>query len=174
MTSSPDSTSDHRTAVLIAVFGTLLVCAYAGLAALQILVLNPLAAAPGRDLDEIRADMTAAGESLSTPAMVGVLGLGVALAILLLVLITVRRDTTPTAAMLGYLVLLAFGAPAYFIASFGAGMGLADTYMISGADYSPWAIPLYLTSLIGLVAALTIGAIDLARRHRRSTHQVAG
>ncbi|SFS17085.1 hypothetical protein SAMN04487846_3445 [Microbacterium sp. cf046] len=159
--------------MLISAAGTVLVTAYAALAALQILVLNPLAAAPGIDLNQIHADMAAVGESLNAPVAVGVLGLGIGLAILLFVLIAVRRDVTRTAAMFGYLVLLAFGAPAYFIASFGAGMGLADTYMIGGADYSPWALPLYLTSLLALLAALTLGAVDLTRRHRRMTPPIA-
>lgn len=67
MTASTKRTSGHRTAVVIAAVGTALVTAYAGLAALQILVLNPLAAAPGRNLDEIGEDMAAAGESLTAP-----------------------------------------------------------------------------------------------------------
>ena len=44
MTTSTKRISDHRLAVVIAAIGTILVTAYAGLAALQILVLNPLAA----------------------------------------------------------------------------------------------------------------------------------
>ncbi|HWM16403.1 MAG TPA: hypothetical protein VNP97_07450 [Microbacterium sp.] len=173
MTQSPNRSSEHRTAVVLAAVGTVLVSAYAGLAALQILVLNPLAAAPGRELDQIHADMAAVGETLNAPMTAGVLGIGIGLAIVLFVLIAVRRDATPLAAVFSYLVLLAFGAPAYFVASFGAGMGLADTYMISGADYSPWARPLYLISFLGLLAALTIGAVDLTRRHRRMTPPVA-
>ena len=74
--------------------------------------------------------------------------------------------------MIAYLVLLTFGAPAYFMASFGAGMGLADTYGISGADYSPWARPLYLVSLLSLLAALAIGAFDLIRRSRQRTRPI--
>jgi hypothetical protein len=169
MTTSTNRSSDHHTAVVIAAIGTLMVTAYAALAAVQILLLNPLAAAPGLELEQIHADMAAVGESLSAPTAIGVLSVGVGLAIVLFGLIAVRREATPLAAVFGYLVLLVFGAPAYFIASFGAGMGLADTYMIGGADYSPWARPLYLVSVLCLLAALTIGAIDLTRRHRRPT-----
>lgn len=59
------NSSNHRTAVVIAFVGTLLVVAYAGLAVVQIFVLNALAAAPGKTLGQIHADMAAAGESLS-------------------------------------------------------------------------------------------------------------
>jgi hypothetical protein len=173
MTPSRNRSTEHRHAVVFAAVGMILVTAYAALAAFQILVLNPLAAAPGRSLDQIHADMAAVGESLNMPMAAGVLGIGIGLAIILFVLIAVRPDATPLAAVFGYLVLLAFGAPAYFYASFGAGMGLADTYMISGADYSPWARPLYLVSFLALLAALTVGAVDLTRRHRRATPPVA-
>lgn len=103
----------------------------------------------------------------------GVLSVGVALALVAFVFVSVRRDATPRAAMFTYLALLVFGTPAYFIASFGAGMGLADTYAIGGADSSPWAQPLYLVSAMSLLAAVTIGAIDLTRRSRKSTPPVA-
>ncbi len=91
MTTSTKRSSDHRTAVVIAAIGTTLVTAYAGVAALQILVLNPLAAAPGKELDQIRADMAAVGESLSTPMAVGILSVGVGLAVVTFVLIAVLR-----------------------------------------------------------------------------------
>ena len=172
MTTSTKRISDHRLAVVIAAIGTILVTAYAGLAALQILVLNPLAAAPGKELHQIRAVMAAVGESLSAPMAVGVLSIGVGLAVVTFVLIAVLREATPLAAAVAFLVLLMFGAPAYFMASFGAGMGLADTYGISGADYSLWARPLYLVSFVSLLGALTIGAIDLVRRYRRSTRPI--
>ena len=172
MTTSTKRSSDHRAAVVIAAIGTTLVTAYAGLAALQILVLNPLAAAPGKELHQIHADMAAVGESVSTPMAVGILSVGVGLAVATFVLIAVTREATPLAALIAYLVLLMFGAPAYFMASFGAGMGLADTYGISGADYSPWARPLYLVSFLSLLGALTIGAFALIRRSRQRTRAI--
>jgi hypothetical protein len=155
--------------VLIACVGTLLVIAYAGLALVQILVLNPLAAAPGKMLDEIHADMALAGESLSTPMAIAVMSLGAGLAVLTLILLSRSRDTTPIAATLAYLLLLTLGAPAYFIAAFGAKMGLADTYLISGGDHSPWAIALYLASTLSFLGAATLGAVSITRSPRRST-----
>ena len=51
----------------VALVGTLAVLAYAALAGLQILVLNPLAAVPGRTLPQIEAEMARWGESLGAP-----------------------------------------------------------------------------------------------------------
>lgn len=153
--------------IAIAVTGTVAVAVYSFLAGLQILVLNPLAAAPGKDLDQIREDMAAANESLGAPFVVGFLGLGVALAIFVLVLVLARRDMAPLTAAFLYLVVLMLGAPAYFVASFHTGMGLADTYMIRGGDHSPWALPLYATSALAVIGAGIVGAVDLTRRHRR-------
>jgi hypothetical protein len=145
------------------------VIAYAGLALVQILVLNPLAAAPGKMLDEIHADMALAGESLSVPMAVGVLSLGAGLAVLTLILLSRSRDTTPIAATLAYLLLLTLGAPAYFIAAFGAKMGLADTYLISGGDHSPWAIALYLASALSFLGAATLVAVSITRSRKRAS-----
>lgn len=147
----------------IALVGTTLVVLYAAFAALQILVLNPLAAVPGRSLAEIQADMAAAGEPTgAVPAFI-VLGIGVALALAFLVVVFWRGEARPGAALLGYALLLACGAPAYFFASFGAGMSLADTYGISGGDHAPWAKVLYVVS----AAALVVGAVSAARGTRR-------
>lgn len=173
MMSSPSKNSDHRNAVRIAAIGTIAVTAYAALAALQIFVLNPLAAAPGRDLRQIRADMAGFGESLSSHLAIPILSTGVVLALVLFVAIVAIKASTPLIAMTGYLVLLAFGAPAYFMASFGAGMGLADTYMISGGDHSPWAIPLYLVSGLALLTPFALGAAGAIRRHRRIARPLA-
>lgn len=53
----------QRRTLLISIVGVLAVLAYAVLAALQILVLNPLAAAPGLTMDEIRFAMAEAGRT---------------------------------------------------------------------------------------------------------------
>lgn len=147
--------------VWTSIAGAIVVTAYAALAATQILVLNPLAAAPGRSLDEIHVALSTAGESLMPGAVFFVLGIGVALAVgLAVVAILGRARPEPVAAV--FLALLMLGAPGYFIASFGAGMSLADTFGIGGADYSPWARPLYAVSAISavvLVAGALVGAI---------------
>lgn len=158
--------SSKAVVVAIASVGTVSVIAYAVLAGLQILVLNPLAAASGRSLEQIHADVAAAGESLGSPFAVSILSLGVALALLLLTLLTRLSTATPIVAGLAYALLLALGAPAYFLASFSAGMGLADTYGISGADYSRWSLVLYVVSGLALVTALALGMVALTRRRR--------
>jgi hypothetical protein len=162
-------TTRHASTLAIGAAGALLVMAYATLAAVQILVLNPLAAVPGKSLGRIHADMAAMNESPGSAMTLTILGAGVALALVVLLLLTVRSDSTPTAAVVAYLTMLAFGAPAYFIASFGPGMSLADTYGIGGADYSRWALPLYAISLLSVVALV---AVAVARMTVRSPQTV--
>lgn len=146
-----------RGRVAVALVGTSLVLAYATLAVVQILVLNPLAAAPGRTLPEIHRDLEAADQSLSPVLAVGIPALGVVLALALGVF--GMRSRTPVFTLaLGYLALLIAGTPAYFVASFGAGMSLADTYFIGGADHSPWSWPLHATSAAATVLLALVGA----------------
>ncbi|PKQ36133.1 MAG: hypothetical protein CVT61_02565 [Actinobacteria bacterium HGW-Actinobacteria-11] len=155
----------QRRTLWISIVGVLAVLAYAVLAALQILVLNPLAAAPGLTLDEIRFAMAEAGENLGQGAVFSVLGIGVALAVAVAVVSVVRR-ADPVVPAMTFLALLMLGAVGYFVASFGAGMALADTFGISGADYSPWARPLYVVSALAAVAIVVGGAMAVMRsRH---------
>ena len=153
-------------AVAVAVAGTAAVVAYAVWAATQILVLNPLAAVPGAMLHDIYDEATAAGESLREPVGMFVLTLGPLVAMGWLVGVVRRRDARPSEVAARYLVMLAMGAPMYFVASFGAGMALADTYGIGGADHSPWAGPLYLTSTVALACLLVQQARGAVARRR--------
>lgn len=132
----------------------MIVILYAVWASIQILILNPLAAVPGKTLEQIRGDLASAGESFAEAYVIGVLLVGVALAAITLVAIAIWKDATPASATLIYCGLLSFGAFGYFWASFGPGMSLADTYGISGGDASPWAVPLYVVSALALVGAL--------------------
>ena len=129
-------------AMFVAALGTIAVIGYSVLAVAQILWLNPIAAMPGKGLREIGLDMASANESLGAPMVIGTMVIG------------------------------PIGAGAYFIASFGAGMGLADTYGISGADYSPWAWPLYAVSVAAMLSLLGLGLswfTTKAHRNLRST-----
>ena len=87
MTRHAERPGQVRRARLVAVVGMVLVTLYAALAAVQALVLNPLAAAPGRTLTQIVDDVEASHDSLGTWVTLGVLLGGVLLA-LALVLIT--------------------------------------------------------------------------------------
>lgn len=146
---------NSRNVALIAIFGVLAVAGYAALAAAQILVLNPLAAVPGLSLAEIRVEMDAADESLGDGAVLGFLGFGVALAVAAAAICLVRRASARLTAAV-FLGLLVLGAPAYFVASFGPGMALADTFFISGGDASPWAMALQIASFVALLVLVPI------------------
>lgn len=137
------------------------IAAAAALAALQVFVLNPLAAAPGdRGLGRIYADLSAAGQlgvPFVLPAVILAAGLGVAAVLWFL---TWRREEVDPLAVLALgLASLVAASPAYFMASFGPGMALADTYGVGGGDHSPWAWPIYAVSVLasaGLVAVVVL------------------
>jgi len=142
------------TRVTVAV-GVIAVIVYAALAALQILVLNPVAAVPGSSLAAIYAEMDAAGETMPVTMPLLILGFGVAAAIVVAVL-SIRSRLEPAHSALLFLLLLVLGAPGYFVASFGPGMNLADTFMIGGGDYSRWSLVLFAVSLAAAAAAVVL------------------
>lgn len=142
--------------------GVLSVTLYAAWAAVQILVLNPLAARPGDTLAQVYADMVAVGETMPVVPTLIFLALGIAIAVVVAVL-SIRSDVDATVAALLFLVVLALGTPAYFVASFSPGMYVADAFGVSGADGSPWAAPLYVVSLLASGAIIGL-AVRLARR----------
>ena len=158
----------RRRPIVVAVIGTVVVVAYALLAAVQILVLNPLAAVPGAELSQIYADVSAAGESMGAPLVLAGLAVGPVVAVGLLLRTRRRPDGEARIVAVQYLALVALGAFGYFWASFGPGMALADTYGISGGDHSPWATPLQAVSGVAFVVFLmqAPGAVSMARRTR--------
>lgn len=144
------TTERRRTSAVIATVGAIVVTAYAVLAAVQIMVLTPLAAVPGLSLGQIRAEMGAAGESPADAVVLIVLGLGIAIAVASAVIL-VRVDVPSRLVALIFLVILMFGGPAFFVASFAPGMSLGDTFMISGGVTLPGVAPFYIVSgLAGL------------------------
>ena len=153
-------------AVIAGVVGVMVIAAYAVVGAMQILVWNPLAAVPGKSLQQIEAEMVAVGESLGEPVVYGfvVIGIGLALAVLGAALLG-RIKRVKTVLILG-LVLLTLGAPAYWLASFTAGMSIADTFATHGGDHAPWGGVLLKFSLGALLALLP--AALLGRRRRLS------
>ena len=163
--SSVTGMSRRGETVMVSVAGVVVVALYATWAAVQILVLNPLAAVPGVPLGEIHATMTAQRQWQGAGPVLMILGFGVLMAVILAGFAIAQR-VHPIVPTMSFLVLLLFGAPAYFIASFGPGMGLADTYMIGGADASPWARPLYAISITAGIL-LIVGTLTVALRSRR-------
>lgn len=145
----------------IALAGFLLVVGYAVAGALQILVWNPLAAVPGSTLREIHAAMDRANESLAAPGVVIWAITGALLAAAVLIAALRHSISGKTAAALD-LLLLVLAAPAHWMASFPAGMGLADAFLISGGDYAPWGGVLYAVSAVSLVALIAV----VTRRNR--------
>ncbi|QMU96455.1 hypothetical protein FVO59_03950 [Microbacterium esteraromaticum] len=152
-----DGTMTARTVLTprVAAAGLVVVTAYAALAALQIFVLNPLAAVPGASLSAVYAEMDAVGETMPVAMPAVVLGIGVVAAVVVAVL-SIRSRLEPAHSALLFLLLLVFGTPGYFVASFGPGMNLADTFMISGADYSRWSLVLYAVSMAAVVAVVVL------------------
>jgi len=148
----------------ISIVGVLAVTIYAALAAVQILVWTPLASAPGLTLDQIRAELSGAGESLNAPTTIMILGAGVVLALALAVIVITSR-AVPMIAAAGFLSLLMLGAPGFFIASFGPGMALADTFMISAGIYLPGVRAFYITSA-SAAALLVLGGVVAVLRAR--------
>jgi hypothetical protein len=147
--------------LLVCLVGSVVIIAYAVLALIQILVLNPQAAVPGMSLDEIWQEVFRS-QGIADPFVVTlVLALGPLLAIGLTVCAMVWLRRRPWVVVACFLALLVLGTPAYVVASFSPGMNLADTFGIDGADYSPWAEPLFVTSAIALtgLAALGVGSI---------------
>lgn len=142
-------------------WGTLAVVVYALVAAAQILVWNPLAAAPGRSLSQITADMAAAGESLDAPIVAGTLLVG-PLVMLAVWRKAARGTVTARTTLTTALAMLVLGTPAYWVASFGPGMALADTYFTTGGDHAPWAIALHVVSSVALIGLAVLAA---ARHH---------
>lgn len=140
------------------------------LSALQIWVVNPLAAAPdGRSLGDVYADLGAAGELSGQwfGAVMHVAGL-VAAGVLAWFTLDRYEVGRPTLAVAGGM-LLALSAPAYWLASFGMGMGLADTYGIGGGDHSRLSWAVYLLAILGLAVIVReiVGGLRAAAEQAR-------
>lgn len=142
-------------ATWVGVAGLLLIAGYAIAGALQVLVWNPLAAVPGATLAEIQAVMDGANESLAAPAVLIWAATGTALAAVVLIA-GLRRSISGKVVAALDLLLLVLTAPSHWMASFPAGMGLADAFGISGWDYAHWGKVLYTPSAVSLVVLLAV------------------
>ncbi|WP_417509089.1 hypothetical protein [Microbacterium sp.] len=154
-----------RSTIVVSIVGILAVVAYAVWGAVQVMILTPMVAVPGLTIREIRAAMSAAGESPSDVAIWIFVGLGVALAVMV-ALIAIRSGIQPELTALLFLGVLTFGAPALFIASFGWGMALADTFGVSGGITAPGMAVVYLVSALAGAGSIVLGVIFVMRsRH---------
>lgn len=151
---------------LACLVGALLVLAYAVHTVVQIQVLNPLAKVPERTLGEIYAAVRAADESMTVIPMLAVLVPGPLVAGIVTIRAFVGRMSARAATMV-MLGLLTLGSPLYFVASFGTGTALADTFGISGNDQSRWSLPLHLVSALAATALIVVAAFAGSSRHSR-------
>lgn len=149
----------------IALVGITLISVYALVAYLQIAFLNPQAAMAGMTADQIWAEVAASQGNTGLSSALIYLCLGPVLALTFAAVGVVWLSRSPLIVGGVYLLLLALGSPAYFVASFGPGMSLADTYGIGGADYAVWGVVLHVVSGIALVCSITLAAIVISRRH---------
>lgn len=152
----------------VAVLGPLLVIACALFAALQIQVLNPMATVPESSLAEIHAAVGRTADTMGWGIMIATLLPGPILAVLL-ALAGLRGRISIYGVVLGMLGLLVGASPIYLIASFPAGMTLADTFGVGGADHAPWAMILHVLSMLSLVALAVIAFVHVLRREMRAT-----
>ncbi len=154
-------------AIVIGCAGSLLVLAYVALGALQVLVLNPLAAVPDRTLPEIYRDAAAANEPFAVGWVVAFAVIGAALSLGNLLLALRRQATWRGSAVCGLLILM-LGAPAYFWASFSIGMSIADGFGTSGGDHSGWSGALFVVSGCAFLTLLLLAVEAGLRKAARS------
>ncbi len=131
---------------------------------LHILVWNPSAKVPGLTLDEIYAEMAAAGELPAAGHVILVLWATVwTIAAVVFMIgsrlpwLSARRIVVIGCAMLGLI------ATTQWMASFNMGMGLADTFMTSGADATPFGPVLMVAGQIAIATAVAL-ALPRGRR----------
>lgn len=151
---------------LIGAPGTLAVLLYSLFAAVQIQVLNPLATVPGASLGDIHAAVGRTADTMGWGLMAAVLLPGPLIAAAT-ALASARGRLSEEALLMVMLGLLAGGSPVYLVASFPAGMTLADTFGVGGADHAPWASIFHAVSLLA-VAALAVLVIARAARAGRA------
>lgn len=149
--------AQREATVTIAVVGTCVAFTYAAAAWMQIMLWNPQAAVPGVPVDEIWAAVASQqgmNEYVNTTVNLAVMPL--AAVVMLYLACTKQWSSRPRATATQYLVLIALGALAYFVASFSPGMNLADTYGVGGEDYAPWGQVLLGVSGFGVAGLLVV------------------
>ncbi|MBD9699409.1 hypothetical protein IGS67_07890 [Flavimobilis sp. GY10621] len=152
-----------RRARIVAVVGVVTVTLYAACAAVHALVLNPLAAVPGRTLSEIVVHIESSHDALGTWTTLAVLVGGVLIALTLLAITWLSAAPRPSHVAAWFLGMLAAGSPASFIASVGPAAAVADAYGVSGDDASPSGLALHLASTVAFLALVGVLVHDARR-----------
>lgn len=164
-------TDSPRSATLLtgafAALGALAVLACAVLAALQIQVLNPLATVPGSSLREIHAAVGRTADTMGWGLMIAALLPGPLIAGAAAIA-AARGRLRGSVVVLIMLGLLVGASPVYLVASFPAGMTLADTFGVGGADHAPWGNVLHALSLLAVVALVVAVVVQVVRAGRGS------
>lgn len=157
-----------RTRAGVVVAGFLACAAYAVVGSLQILVWNPLAVVPGRELEEIYRLMADAREPMAVALVLIWAALGLLLGASVSVASTVRRYWTTQQVLVLYLGVLVLGGPSYAAASFNPGMSMADAFMTHGGDRTPWGLVLCSISVAALLALVGLGCREALRKRLRT------
>lgn len=147
--------------------GPVIVGAYAAVMVLTIAVWDPEAAVPGLRYQQIVAGLGDAGVDVvgSVIGLIvwGSVGLVLALVLVLSVLgLTGRVGRAPV--IMGHLLVIVGGAPAYFVGSFSLGMDVADTFAVSGGVHVPTGAVLYAVSGVALLVLAVVGIRRAANR----------
>lgn len=142
--------------VVVALGGISAVATFALVLTLQTLVWSPMGAAPHLSYVQLLDALAQHGETLPFAWVVGAGLLGVTLSIALAI-VSVALRWRPLTVAAGQLGLLVLGAPAYWVASFPAGIAVADGLQTYGGDHAPGGRLLYLVSLTAVVALCAIG-----------------
>ncbi|MGJ8722602.1 MAG: hypothetical protein ACSHW9_12230 [Salinibacterium amurskyense] len=158
-TLDPSATAplSRRTRLLISAGAVLAMMAVVTIGILNIYIWNPLAKAPGLTLDEIYAAMTAAGELGPDPLpwIWAIFWPLVALAFAGLTAVpTFANIITIRGMLIINCVILSVAIFFHWFAGFSMGMGLADTFFVSGADAAGPGMLLSIAGQLFAVAAL--------------------
>jgi hypothetical protein len=145
--------------------GPVIVGVYAAVMVLTIAVWDPEAAVPGLRYQQIVAGLGDAGVDV-VGSVIGLIvwgSVGLVLALVLSVLgLTGRVGRAPV--IMGHLLVIVGGAPAYFVGSFSLGMDVADTFAVSGGVHVPTGAVLYAVSGVALLVLAVVGIRRAANR----------
>lgn len=143
--------------ILLALLFSVMTLVVGSLGIVHIVVWNPLAKLPGMTLDEIYAQMAAAGEGTGAAFIVAwavcwTLG-AAALPIVVALPFANRRIGARAIATAGFLLI---GATVFgqWFAGFSMGMGIADTFMTSGGDAAVSGLVLSWIGQVAIIGAL--------------------